>query len=244
MQYAICKVPVAPMRFTSDHRAEMMSQLLFGEYVLIHRMEEDGWWFVECLFDSYRGYCKSNQFLLVDQPLLIHNDFAGSWINEIIWNDQSIKIPFGASLSFLKTNLPGQQIEYKGNLYHYNIATPLSQHIQTIYSEFLNTAYLWGGKSVFGIDCSGFVQTVFKLMQYNLPRDANQQVEKGEVVGFLQEAVCGDLAFFDEDILLNDHTIVHASGNVRIDLIDHEGIVHAETGKRTHQLRIIKRVIK
>jgi cell wall-associated NlpC family hydrolase len=87
-------------------------------------------------------------------------------------------------------------------------------------------------------------------MQYPLPRDANQQIEKGEVVGFLQEAVCGDLAFFDEageithvGILLNDHTIIHASGNVRIDRIDHEGIVHSESGKRTHHLRIIKRVM-
>ena len=250
MQYAICKVPVAPMRFTTDHRAEMMSQLLFGEYVLIHRMDEDGWWFVECLFDGYSGYCKSNQLLLINEPLLIQQDFAGSWVNEIIWNDQTIKIPFGASLAFLQTNLPGQQLQYNGSVFTYNADASVAQNIETIAGQFLNTAYLWGGKSIFGIDCSGFVQTVFKLMQYPLPRDANQQIEKGEVVGFLQEAVCGDLAFFDEageithvGILLNDHTIVHASGNVRIDRIDHEGIVHSESGKRTHHLRIIKRLM-
>lgn len=250
MQYAVCKVPVAPMRFTTDHRAEMMSQLLFGEYVGIHRMEEDGWWWVECLWDGYKGYCKSNQFFLVDEPVLSHTHFTGSWINEIEWNEQKMMIPFGAPLSILNRSLKNEQINYKGIIFEATIEDQLASHIESIAHMYLNTAYLWGGKSIFGIDCSGFVQTVYKLLQIRLPRDANQQVEEGAVVGFLQEAVCGDLAFFDEagaithvGILLNDHTIIHASGNVRIDKLDNEGIVHSETGKRTHHLRIIKRLL-
>lgn len=250
MQYAVCKVPVAPMRFTTDHRAEMMSQLLFGECVLIHRMEEEGWWFVEGIFDGYKGYCKANQFYLVAEPLLPNADAAGGWMNEIVWNDQKIIIPFGCSLSLLKASWPDQQIKYNGVFFEQPSYTTIAFSVEKIARLFLNTAYLWGGKSIFGIDCSGFVQTVFRMLLFTLPRDANQQVQKGEVVGFLQEAVCGDLAFFDENgeithvgILLNDHTIIHASGNVRIDAIDHEGIVHSETGKRTHRLRIIKRII-
>ena len=120
-----------------------------------------------------------------------------------------------------------------------------------IASVFLNTAYLWGGKSVYGIDCSGFVQSVFKMINIGLPRDADMQSEKGEVVGFLQEARCGDLAFFDDEngkiihvgILINDEQIIHSSGIVRIDAIDNEGIINGTTKKRTHRLRIIKRFI-
>jgi cell wall-associated NlpC family hydrolase len=114
---------------------------------------------------------------------------------------------------------------------------------------FLNTAYLWGGKSVFGTDCSGFTQTVFKTVGIALLRDAYQQATQGETVDFLQEVHTGDLAFFDNaegrithvGILINDHEIIHASGKVRVDSIDNQGIINVDTGLRTHNLRIIKR---
>ena len=109
---------------------------------------------------------------------------------------------------------------------------------------------MWGGRSVFGIDCSGFVQMVFKLLNVRLPRDAYQQAEMGEAIDFLAEAKLGDLAFFDNEqgkithvgILLSPHQIIHASAVVRIDPIDQAGIVSSTTGLRTHQLRTIRRV--
>lgn len=118
--------------------------------------------------------------------------------------------------------------------------------------EYLDVPYLWGGKSRCGIDCSGFSQQVFKQFGIKLPRDSYQQAASGEVVGFLQEAQCGDLAFFDNEegrithvgIMLSNHGIIHASGKVRRDKIDHQGIINAETGERTHRLRIIKRYKK
>ncbi len=124
--------------------------------------------------------------------------------------------------------------------------------IREVTLKFLDVPYLWGGKSYFGIDCSGFCQQEFKQFGIKLPRDAYQQADKGEVVGFLQEAQCGDLAFFDNEegriihvgIMLNIHEIIHASGKVRIDKIDHQGIINSESGTRTHQLRIIKRYKK
>ena len=121
--------------------------------------------------------------------------------------------------------------------------------IREIAFKFLNTSYLWGGKSVFGIDCSGFSQSVFKFLNIQLLRDAQQQATQGELVAFLQEATCGDLAFFDNEaghiihigILLSSHEIIHAAGKVRMDKIDNEGIVNTETGQRTQRLRFIKR---
>jgi gamma-D-glutamyl-L-lysine dipeptidyl-peptidase len=118
--------------------------------------------------------------------------------------------------------------------------------------KYLDTPYLWGGKSICGIDCSGFSQQVYKHFGIKLPRDSYQQAELGEGVGFLLEAQCGDLAFFDNDegrithvgIMLSSDEIIHASGKVRIDKIDNQGIINAETGARTHKLRIIKRYKK
>jgi cell wall-associated NlpC family hydrolase len=127
-----------------------------------------------------------------------------------------------------------------------------SDTITNLAKSYLNVPYLWGGKSKCGIDCSGFSQQVIKAFGIKLPRDSYQQAEIGEVVGFLQEAQAGDLAFFDNEegrithvgIMLNHHEIIHASGKVRIDKIDHQGIINSETGIRTHKLRIIKRYKK
>ena len=126
------------------------------------------------------------------------------------------------------------------------------EYIRQAAMKYLDVPYLWGGKSLCGIDCSGFSQQVYRQFGIKLPRDSYQQAEFGEVVGFLLEAKCGDLAFFDNEegrithvgIMLSNDQIIHASGKVRIDKIDNQGIINAETGARTHKLRIIKRYKK
>jgi len=250
MSYAICIVPVAPIRLTSDHRAEMLSQFLFGESLIVRGIDKEGWIDAEGVSDGYTGFCRKNQFLLLPQPIKELSEFTGDWVEEIMVNDQKLMIPFGSNLSLLNADIPGYKIFFKGNIYNASHSVISEETIMGIASMFLNSPYLWGGKSVFGIDCSGFVQTVFKLLKKTLPRDANKQAERGEVVGFLQEAACGDLAFFDDEsgaivhvgILMNDHQIIHSSGIVRIDAIDNEGIINGTTKKRTHHLRIIKRI--
>jgi len=115
----------------------------------------------------------------------------------------------------------------------------------------LNSPYLWGGKNPFGIDCSGFTQLVFKLNGHKISRDASQQVELGSPLSFVEEAEAGDLAFFDNEegkivhvgILLDNQTIIHASGKIRIDKFDHYGIFHSEIKKYSHNLRVIKRIL-
>jgi gamma-D-glutamyl-L-lysine dipeptidyl-peptidase len=115
----------------------------------------------------------------------------------------------------------------------------------------LNSPYLWGGKTPFGIDCSGFTQMAYKLAGIKLRRDAWQQAEQGHTINLLEETEPGDLAFFDNDegnivhvgIILRDHKIIHAAGKVRIDSIDHYGINNKELKKYTHKLRLIKRMV-
>ncbi|MBC7867056.1 MAG: C40 family peptidase [Gloeobacteraceae cyanobacterium ES-bin-316] len=251
MSYAVCIVPVAAIRLRADHRDEMVSQVLFGESLKVSEIDRRGWATVESLQDGYQGYCRINQFVVLQQPIVEMNEYSGDWVEEIMVNDQKLMIPFGSNLSILSANIPGYKIAFSGNIYNASNAVISPGSIADISAMFLNTAYLWGGKSVFGIDCSGFVQAVFKMLNISLPRDANQQAIRGEAIGFLQEVVCGDLAFFDDingeiihvGILLNDHEIIHASGMVRVDAIDNEGIIHSSTKKRTHRLRTIKRVI-
>jgi gamma-D-glutamyl-L-lysine dipeptidyl-peptidase len=115
---------------------------------------------------------------------------------------------------------------------------------------FEGSPYLWGGKTPFGIDCSGFTQMIYKMNNIFLPRDAGKQVELGRTLNFLNEAKPGDLAFFDNDeglithvgVLLGSNKIIHASGMVRKDIIDHQGIFNVDIKRYTHKLRVIKSI--
>jgi cell wall-associated NlpC family hydrolase len=116
---------------------------------------------------------------------------------------------------------------------------------------YLNAPYLWGGKTPFGVDCSGFTQMVYKLNGINLNRDASQQATQGEALSFIEESEPGDLAFFDNaegeiihvGIIMENNYIIHAHGKVRIDRLDHSGIYNAERQIHTHKLRVIKKIV-
>lgn len=256
MSYAVCCVPVAPVRIEPDHRTEMISQLLFGECCIITVIEKDGWIKIVNKLDAYTGWCQLSHFQEIDdkQYYLEENNLTADWVSEIDYNGHMMWVPIGSSLTALMNGNAfwrKNTVHYKGNIWDAATAKQDAKTIKQLAFKFLNSTYLWGGRSVFGIDCSGFTQAVYKFLNVHLLRDAQQQATQGELVGFLQQAHCGDLAFFDNDegqiihtgILLNQHEIIHASGKVRIDKIDTEGIIHADTGMRTQKLRIIKRYV-
>lgn len=256
MSYAVCCVPVAPVRIEPNHRSEMISQLLFGECCIITVVEKDGWIKIVNKLDAYSGWCQLAHFQEIDdkQYYLEENNLTADWVNEIDYNGHKMWVPMGSSLTAIMNGNAfwrKNTVHYKGSVWDAAAAKPDAKTIKQLAFKFLNTTYLWGGRSVFGIDCSGFTQAVYKFLNVHLLRDAQQQATQGELVGFLQQAHCGDLAFFDDGegqiihtgILLNQHEIIHASGKVRIDKIDTEGIVNADTGLRTQKLRIIKRYV-
>lgn len=254
MQYMVCCVPVCPMRKTDAHRAEMVSQLLFGEKCTLLESGEKGWLHVQGKYDEYTGWVQDSHVTLIEENQYNHPDkeLVCDWVNEINYNGYNMMVPYGSSLSAFQNGKAfwrKNTVHFKGNKWKPGESEINAKIIKQISYKFLNTSYLWGGKSIFGIDCSGFAQMVYKFLNIPIPRDAYQQAEKGTPINFLAEAKCGDLAFFDNDegriihvgILLNEHEIIHSSGKVRIDKIDVEGILNLETKQRTHKLRIIKR---
>jgi len=253
MMYLVCCVPVSPVRAEASHRSEMVSQVLFGEAVEVLEKGTDKWVRVRCVYDEYEGWTRSDMYTDIAEPIAKgQSHLTADWDNEVSFNGQVMRIPFGSDLRGLQNGNAEwgkYSWSFKGNHLDPKYTKSNEKNLRKLTNIFLNTAYLWGGRSVFGIDCSGFVQLVYKLLGIRLLRDASQQAMQGEAIGFLQEAVCGDLAFFDNaegkivhvGILFNDHEIIHASGKVRIDKIDNQGIVNVDTNERTHHLRIIKR---
>lgn len=256
MSYAVCCVSVAPVRIEPDHRSEMVSQLLFGECCIITIVEKNGWVKVVNKLDAYTGWCRLSHFQEIDdtQYYTEENNLTADWVNEVDYNGHIMHVPFGSSLTAMKNghvNWRKNTVHYSGKVWEPAKAKHDAKTIKQLAFKFLNSTYLWGGKSVFGIDCSGFTQSVYKFLNVHLLRDAQQQATQGELVGFLQEAHCGDLAFFDDEegriihvgILLNGFEIIHAADKVRIDKIDNAGILQSDTGLRTQRLRIIKRYV-
>jgi gamma-D-glutamyl-L-lysine dipeptidyl-peptidase len=257
MHTAICLLSVVPMRKEPSHRSEMVSQLLFGEYVVM-REERDDFVFVTCSFDGYEGWVQANQVTPVSaEQVLTTTNYIGVYAEQVFVNGRCRMIPFAVPIYYPAK--PGDPLQFGSQQISYNVLDTAVWHSQektfrkenldAIVRIFLDTPYLWGGKTVFGIDCSGFVQQVFKLFGTKLMRDAYLQAEQGKEVKSLAEARLGDLAFFQNErgrithigILLEEGQIVHASGKVRIDTMDKDGILNNETGKRTHTFHSIRR---
>lgn len=235
MDKAICNVSVAPVRAESSDKAEIVSQLLFGESLSILEVENN-WTKIKIDYDDYEGWMDTKQYSLVSKEYLENRK-----MNLITENFQSHILEDGKILLSM-----GSEVDFE------TISTQKSEDVRqnmiSTAKEFLNVPYLWGGKSFFGIDCSGFSQLVYKLNGKKIPRDACQQSDLGQVLDFVEESQAGDLAFFENSegriihvgIMLNSHQIIHAHGKVRIDELDSTGIFNKEKNTHTHKLRFVK----
>lgn len=258
-QYGICRVAVAPLRAEPSDRAEIVSQLLFGEQVEILQKDER-WWLIQNGYDGYQGWMDFRQLAAISQEQFVDLQDCKllsplSFNNELIAADGSIyHLSPGSNLPYFNDGkcYVGQE-QFKLNFEPYDsLKSDFAKQVEATAKFFQNVPYLWGGRHLFGMDCSGFTQTVFKMLNIKLNRDASQQAEQGELVGFLAECKAGDVAFFDNEegkithvgIMLSANEIIHASAKVKIDPIDDQGIFNRELGVYSHKLRIIKRFVE
>jgi hypothetical protein len=249
MQYGICNLSIVPLRNEPADTSELVSQVLYGEIFKILEQRKN-WCKIRLAFDTYEGWIDTKQYFQIteDQYKTLNKQTPKLSLDLVEFiEDESTQLHpvlLGSSLnglSILNHNYDGNSTYKK---------QPKEHLIKTAFS-YLNAPYLWGGKTCFGIDCSGFTQMVYKLNGYKLLRDASQQATQGEPLSFIEESEPGDLAFFDNaegiithvGIIMKDNYIIHAHGKVRIDRLDHSGIYNVDKKVHTHKLRVIKKVI-
>ena len=229
-----CLLSFIPMRAEASDRSEQVSQLIFGEtYEVLE--ENEKWYFIETSFDLYQGWIDKKQF--APQVFEVDTLRVFAFLSALTpFENKQILMPLGA---FVPEDFPHQIFSLDDAL--------------ALFKTYIGVPYVWGGKTNFGYDCSGFTQTFFKTLGHSLKRDAYQQAAEGDEVILLSEAKTGDLAFFDNAegrithvgiVLENDgsYEILHASGELRIDILDHQGINKKSEGY-SHNLRLIRRIL-
>jgi len=248
MTYGCCHLSIVPVRADANDTSEMVTQLLFGDVFEITE-QKNGWIKINISFDNYSGWIDAKQTLEIDNSVFEkcknNNLHCSTDLVEYAQNSNKFLMPIVMGSSVGTVDLIGYTFDANtndGSIKRGNIVSTALLY--------LNAPYIWGGKTPFGIDCSGFTQMVYKICGIKLPRDARQQAQKGQNLSFIEETSAGDLAFFDNDegdiihvgIMMKDNYIIHAHGHVRIDRIDHTGIFNVETKKYSHKLRVIKHI--
>ncbi len=265
MNFGICLIAVAPLRREPNHQSEMVNQVLFGECMQIIGHQKD-WYQVETLEDQYPGWIHKVQLTILTaegfEKIVKDKRHVSKAAFSVATEErtgqpadqnkkQNLIISGGSSIYAGDDGsmcVAGKKFCFSDELICMEIKN--RDAIPEFAKSFLSIPYIWGGRSAYGFDCSGFVQLVFKMAGFLIPRDAAAQANAGEQVHLLQESVPGDLVFFNNEeeiithvgILLNNKLVIHAYGKVRIDHIDHQGIYNREQKKYSHHLRLIKRI--
>lgn len=247
MTYGICTLSIVPLQDVNQHNSPVLSEVLYGEIFKILKVQKH--FSQVCLGDKTTGWIENNQFLEITETdfnkLSKQTPKVSANLVEFIYKDAQILFPIPIGSMVQHAAYLGHQFEGKTSG-----SKAEKTNIRTMAFMFVNTPFRKGGKSPFGIDADGFVQTVYALCGIALPRTAVKQSEKGTVLSFIEEAEIGDLAFFDDNegniihvgIILENNHIIHAHGQVRVDRIDQTGIFNPEQRTHTHKLRLIKSI--
>lgn len=261
MRFGISNLSIVPVRSEPVEKSEMCTQVLFGEHFTIFD-ENCKWCKVKLAFDNCEGWidskmvCEINEETferLTAQPANVTTDVFN--IVQPVGGYKNFLIVAGSSLPDFnpndKTFIIGDVVyNIQGSSFS-NSQKEVRGGIIENALKYFNSPYLWGGRSPFGIDCSGFSQVLYKMAGLSIPRNASQQSMIGENLSFIEEAKPGDLAFFDNEdgaiihvgIMWEKNKIIHSSGKVRIDNIDHLGIFNVDTHRYSHKMRLMRRII-
>ena len=233
-----CNVALANIRIEASHKSELITQCMMHDKLIDLNIHEGVWGYVQLDANKTEGWILKGQCDEISEaafalkPKSVFTNATGNVENILL-----------GTYSFIEDNLFTSFDKLPRN----------EETILQLMKPYLNAPYSWGGITTQGIDCSGLSMILYRYFGIALTSFAEEQFNEGSTLDFLQDAQCGDLAFFENDehkithvgIMLNGSEILHASemnGKVKIDYIDNEGIINKHTNQRTHRLRLIKRL--
>ena len=259
--FGICMVSCIPGRADGSDKSEMVTHLLFGEtYTVTDSVSKKNWIHIRCTYDGYECWIDRGLHAELSKTGFDRwNSEAKGVTHRLVTHVENLRtglvFPILRGSSFIESenrefSMGEERFSYEQQELPKR-ARQLPDSLTDFATTYLNAPYLWGGRSPFGLDCSGFTQVVYKHSGIALPRDAYQQAETGSMVPFVSEARAGDLAFFENaegkiihvGIVLDEGLIIHASSKVKIGRLDHEGIFDLKLQKYTHKLRLVKRIL-
>lgn len=255
--YGICSLSTISIHSKPNKRSEIVSQLLFGEtFELVE--EDDSWVKISCLWDKFEGWISNKQFEEIDykvvKKILANPAYSLEMSQPIVGKKYYLPVLMGSTLPLydgINLKLLKERFTFSGQTIQPLSIEPSQELVIKIARKYLYAPFMYGGRSPFGIDGAGLTQIVYKMIGIKLPRLAKEQALKGKLVDFINEVQVGDIAFFENlrgqiihaGIILSETEVIHASGRVRIDRIDHYGIYNMESKRYTYKLRIVKRML-
>jgi len=258
IDHGVCRLALVSVRKDPADASEQLTQLLFGDHYEVTNVSADKKWIqIRIHADLYEGWIAENQHHSITKEFfeqINHTNYKISTdlTSSLLYKKNPLTILMGSIVPISNSELFRMEEQFAFNGESKSLGQKRDfEFLKSVALKYLNAPYQWGGKSPFGIDCSGFTQMVFKISGYPLLRDSSQQANHGKKVKSLSEALPGDLAFFQNaqgkihhvGIVLSEEKIIHASGRVRIDFLMDEGILNADSKIYTHQLAGIRRIL-